>query len=192
MEVKDLKKLFGNYTQFTKESKEYKYGYGNGNKRGLGNIYFPINGVDCSSATWLELYDPKTSDLSWISDVFPNLKVLELAENKTKKLQSLDGIEKLSNLETLISNSQFDIEGNLKINSLGTTVRELYLWYTNLDLKILNQNMNFIYLHGTKVSNIEKLRDINLNYLKTYKLKDSEGNNLGIEDFSGEFKDFIL
>jgi len=32
MEVKDLKKLFGNYTQFTKESKEYKYGYGKGNK----------------------------------------------------------------------------------------------------------------------------------------------------------------
>lgn len=190
MEQKELKKLFGNYTQFTKEFKEYQYGYGRGNKRGLGNIYFPVNGDDCTTASWLELYDPKTSDLNWIADVFPNLQVLELAENKSKKLQSLDGIEKLPNLRAIIANSQFDVEGKLQINHLTPSVKELYLWYTNLDLSILNEDMNFIYLHGTKVVNLVKLKSINCNYLKIYQLKDQEGNPMGIEDFTGEFKDF--
>lgn len=190
MELKDLKKLFGSYTQFTKECKEYNHGYGKGNSRGLGNIYYPYNGADTSEAKWLELFDPKTTDLNWISDVFPNLEVLELSQNKTKKLQNLDGVENLPNLKTIISNSQFDIEGNIRINKIGNSVIELYLWYTNIDLTIINQEMNFLFLHETRIENFKKIESINCNYLKFYKLKDFHGNPLNIEDFSGEYKDY--
>lgn len=190
MELKDLKKLFGSYTQFTKECKEYKYGFGKGNSRGLGNIYYPYNGVDTSEARWLELFDPKTSDLSWLVDVFPNLEILELSQNKPKKLQTLDGVEKLPNLKTIISNSQFDIEGNIRINQLGSSVEELYLWYTQIDLSILNQEMNFLYFHETRIENFKKIQSISCNYLKFYNLKDFNGNSLNIEDYSGEYKDY--
>jgi hypothetical protein len=50
--------------------------------------------------------NPKTENLSWISEVFPNIEVLELAYNKPQKLKSLDGIEDLKNLSQnlLVSN----------------------------------------------------------------------------------------
>ena len=192
MEVKQLKKLFGSYTQFTKECKEYQYGFGKGNRRGSGSILFPVNGADCHTAKWLELFDPKTEDLSWIAEVFPSLEILEISENKYQKLNSLNGIENLKNLKSLILNSQVDIEKKISINKLGDSVEELYLWYTNIDFKILNPKMNFIYLHETQVSNFENLKNIQCNYLKLYKLNDLDGNSLGVNDFSGEFNEFTL
>jgi hypothetical protein len=91
-----------------------------------------------------------------------------------------------------VSNSQFDIDGNIEINKIGESVTELYLWYTNLDLSILNQENNFLYLHETRIKNIERLNSIKCNYLKLYNLKYPDGNSLNIEDFNGEFKDFKL
>ena len=192
MDTKQIKKLVGNYTQFTEEAKEYKYGYGKGNKRGSGNILWAANGADCTKAKWLELYDPKTEDLNWISDVFPNIEVLELAENKPQKLKSLNGIENLKNLKTIVVNSQFDKNTELEINSINPTVRELYLWYTKIDFNILNDKMNFIYLHETQVSNLDSIKNIECNYLKLYNIFNESGSKMEIENFDGEFKDFAL
>jgi hypothetical protein len=192
MDTAQLKKIIGNYTQFTEDVKEYQYGFGKGNKRGSGNILCAGNGADCSKAKWLELYDPKTEDLSWISDVFPNIEVLELAENKPQKLKSLDGIEGLKNLKSIIVNSQFDENCQLEIKNLSPTINELYLWYTKLDFNILNNQMNFIYLHENQVTNFDKIKSINCNYLKLHDIKDDRGSKIGVENFQGEFKDFSI
>lgn len=52
MDTKEIKLLIENYTQFTEEAKEYKYGFGKGNNRGSGNILWASNGADRSKATY--------------------------------------------------------------------------------------------------------------------------------------------
>ena len=188
----DTKKLIGDNTQFTEEAKEYKYGFGRGNNRGSGTIHWPAKGADCSKAKWLELYDPKTENLSWISEVFPNIEVLELAYNKPQKLKSLDGIEDLKNLKSIIINSQFDKNTELTIKSINSSVKELYLWYTKIDFNIINDDMNFIYLHYTQVSNLDSIKNINCNYLKLKNIMSESGNKIDIDNFYGEFKDFKI
>ena len=192
MDVKELKKLFGNYTQFYLEYSEYQYGFGRGDKRGKGSNYFPVNGADCTKAKCLELFDPKTENLNWISDIFPNIEVLELKEKKSDKLLSLDGIEKLNNLKTLIISSQFDKQGILSLNKINSSIKELYLWYTIVDFSILNEKMNFIYLHESKILNFDKLQSLNCNYLKFYNVKDNDRTQTTIEDYSGPFNEYTF
>jgi hypothetical protein len=192
MEVKELKKLFGNNTAFTEGFREYAPGFNGDLRRGHGLNYFPVNGADCNKAIWLGLDDPKTENLSWISDVFPNIEVLELRENKHQTLFSLDGIEKLEKLKSIVINPQFDREYKLTINKLNSNITELLVWNTKIDLEILNKEMHAIHLSKTKVSNVHSLKSINCRYLKINNVKDLEGNPVGIEDFQGEFKDFKL
>jgi hypothetical protein len=192
MEVKELKKLFGNNTAFTEGFREYAPGFAGASRRGHGFHYFPINGVDCNKAIWLGLDDPKTENLDWISDVFPNIEVLELRDNKQQKLCSLDGIEKLENLKSIVINPQFDREYKLTINKLNSYITELLVWNTKIDLETLNKEMHAIHLCETRVNNVHSLKSINCKRIKIYNLKDLEGNPIGIDNFEGEFKDFKL
>jgi hypothetical protein len=52
--------------------------------------------------------------------------------------------------------------------------------------------MNFIHLQNTRVVNLEKLKDIECNYLTLWKLKDKDSEHIDIENFTGNFADFKL
>ncbi|MFC5192897.1 hypothetical protein ACFPIK_14065 [Algoriphagus aquatilis] len=190
MELKELKKLFGPYTQFQLKYREFTPGFNGQKNRGMGMPQYPLKGVDCSKAIWLQIADPKTEDLNWISEIFPNIEMLELDSNKEGKLKSLDGIEKLPSLKALNINPKFDPENKILVNKLNPTITELYLWGAQIDLSNLNKSMNSVYLQETKVDNIENLLEIECNYLKLYKLKDINGSSLNIDDFDGEFKNY--
>jgi len=193
MEVKDLKKLFGNGTYFDDSYREFDPTR-NAQRRGGGGVpQFPTNGAgDLSSAIYLWLSDPKTENLNWLADVFPNLEMIELVVNKGHSLKTLEGLEKLKNLKVLNLNPQFDPQSNLSISTLNPTITELNLWGGFMDLSLLNPKMNFVYLQNNRVANLEKLKDIECNYLKLWKLKDKDGEPLNIENFEGNFGDFKL
>lgn len=192
MEVKELKKLFGNNTGFTEGFREYSPGFNGDLRRGHGLNYFPVNGADCNKAIWLGLDDPKTENLSWISDVFPNIEVLELRDNKPQTLISLDGIEKLKKLKSIVINPQFDREYKLTINQLNSTITEVLVWNTKIDLEILNKEMHAIHLSKSRVNNVQFLKSINCKYIKISNISDFEGSPVSIENFEGEFKDLKL
>jgi len=192
MEVKELKKLFGNATYFYDSYREYDFTRNALRRGGGGAPQFPTKGAgDLNSAIYIWLSDPKTENLNWIADVFPNLEMIELVVDKGHSLKSLDGLEKLKNLKAFNLNPQVDPERNLSINTLNSTITELNLWGGYMDLSLLNPKMNFIHLQNTKVDNLEKLKDIECNYLKLWKLKDKNGEELNIE-FHGNFADFKL
>jgi hypothetical protein len=190
MEIKELKKLFGNATYFYDSYREYDPTRSAQRRGGGGTPQFPTKGAEnLSSAKWLWLSDPKTENLNWIADVFPNLEMIELEVDKGHSLKSLDGLEKLKNLKVLNLNPQFDPNRTIPIDKLNSTIIELNLWGGSLDLSILNKKMNFVNLQGTRVINLEKLKNIECNYLKLWKLKNENDEPLNIE-FQGDFSDY--
>lgn len=193
MEIKELKKLFGNATYFYDSYREFDPTRSAQRRGGGGVPQFPTKGAgDLNNAIWLWLSDPKTENLNWLADVFPNLEMIELVMDKGHSLKSLEGLEKLKNLKILNLNPQFDPASNLSISTLNSTITELNLWGGIMDLSLLNPKMNFVYLQNTRVTNLEKLKDIECNYLKLWKLKDKDGEQLNIENFEGNFSNFKL
>lgn len=118
--------------------------------------------------------------------------MIELVVDKGHSLQSLEGLEKLKNLKVLNLNPLFDPQSNLSISTLNPTITELNLWGGFMDLSLLNPKMNFVYLQNNRIANLEKLKDIEYNYLKLWKLKGKDGEPLNIENFTGNFSDFKL
>ena len=118
--------------------------------------------------------------------------MIELEVDKGHSLKSLDGLEKLKNLKVLNLNPQFDPNRTITIDKLNSTITELNLWGGFLDVSILNKKMNFVNLQDTRVINLDKLKNIDCNYLKLWKLKDENGEPLNIENFKGNFADFKL
>jgi hypothetical protein len=67
MEIKDLKKLFGNATYFYDSYREYDPTRSAQRRGGGGAPQFPTKGAEnLSSAIWIWLTDPKSENLNWV------------------------------------------------------------------------------------------------------------------------------
>lgn len=192
MEIKILKKLFGANTYVQNRIAEFTPGImGIQERRGRGFAQFPLRGADCNEPIWLSLADPKTENLMWIAEVFPNLEMIELNSNRYKILNSLDGIQNLKNLKTLNINRNFGLN-DLNIENINKTLTEIYLNGGEMNLSNLSPKMNFLYLNGTKISNIPKLLEIDCNYLRLENVTDINENSRELTDFIGKFKDYKI
>jgi hypothetical protein len=98
----DYKKLFGNATKFNNDYTIY-YNASRPEPRFSGQTLFPAND-ETLNAKYLMLHEPKTKNLDWIGEIFPNVEYLNIfssRKNYKSKLENIDGINNLSKLKYL-------------------------------------------------------------------------------------------
>ena len=98
----DYKKLFGNATKFINDYTIY-YNASRPEPGFSGQFLFPAND-ETLNAKHLMLHEPKTKNLDWIGEIFPNVEYLNIfssRKNYKSKLENIDGINNLSKLKYL-------------------------------------------------------------------------------------------
>jgi hypothetical protein len=95
----DYNKLFGNATKFLND---YRTNY-QGNRPLVsftGQFLFP--GKDkTAEAKYLILHEPKTKDLIWLSEIFPNIEFLHIMKTRRNYVSKLENINEIKNLKKL-------------------------------------------------------------------------------------------
>jgi len=98
----DYKKLFGNATKFINDYTIYYHAH-RPQPGFTGQSLFPGND-ETLNAKHLMLHEPKTKNLDWIGEIFPNVEYLDIfssRKNYKSKLENIDGINNLSKLKYL-------------------------------------------------------------------------------------------
>jgi len=98
----DYKKLFGNATKFINDYTIY-YDARRPQPGFTGQFLFPGND-ETLNAKHVMLHEPKTKNLDWICEIFPNVEYLTIfssRKNYKSKLENIDGINNLSKLKHL-------------------------------------------------------------------------------------------
>ena len=140
-------------------------------------------------------HDVKTNDLSWISDLFPNLEMLEIDFQKNQSLTSLKGIESLSNLNALIINDgggelNLDYHDKLKLDYLifGGSKSDQY----KMDARVIVNKPIYVKILFTFVDRKEHLKELNCDSLYLSGLRDETCKIY--THFEGDAKDlkFVL
>ena len=192
----NVKKLFSNKTKCTLEIDQFNPNLPQAwSGKTDGNYLFPHNDIDCTPMKWLMLHDVKTNDLSWISDLFPNLEMLRIDFQKNQSLTSLNGIELLSNLHALIINDgggelSLDYNEKLKLDYLifGGSKSDQY----KMDAHVIVNKPIYVKILFTFVDRKEHLKELNCDSLYLSGLRDETGK-IYIH-FEGDAKDlkFVL
>ena len=175
----DHKKLFGNATKFINDYTIYYHA-----KRPQpgfsGQFLFPSS-AETLNAKYVMLHEPKTKNLDWIHEIFPNVEYLEIfysRKNYKSKLENIDGINSLSKLKCLqirdvyVENVAVNMESikffELTSNDLGRLINvnlsnassKLH-YYRIVGLsKELNDNFTLNNLANIKINNLSYLANI--------------------------------
>jgi len=95
----EFNKLFGNATKFLNDySTDYKGSRPTASF--TGQYLFPSK-EKTHEAKYLILHEPKTKDLDWISEIFPNLEFLHIIKSRSNYVSKLENIYGIKNLKKL-------------------------------------------------------------------------------------------
>ncbi len=205
--------FFSNLSKFspltkTGNGREKNHPFYSSRTTGEGTLKNIIENIDeAHSAKFIELIDIKTEDLSWISEIFPEVELLSLSISKQKntKLKTLKGIDKLKNLKAIHFSMAFDNDFNLLIDYLPTNLNELIMYNSTIDFTNISNSFRYLTLVDTRVLNLNKFMEINTEelFLKDIKNDDNslvecnseseywKGPGFGIR-FKGNSSDFVL
>ena len=175
----DHKKLFGNATKFINDytihhhAKRPQPGFS-------GQFLFPSS-AETLNAKYVMLHEPKTKNLDWIHEIFPNVEYLKIfysRKNYKSKLENIDGINSLSKLKYLqiidvyVENVAVNMESikffELTSNDLGRLINvnlsnassELQ-YYRIVGLsKDLHDNFTLNNLANIKINNLSYIANI--------------------------------
>ena len=175
----DHKKLFGNATKFINEY-EIHYHAKRPQPGFSGQFLFP-GSSETLNAKYVMLHEPKTKNLDWIHEIFPNVEYLEIfnsRKNYKSKLENIDGINSLSKLkylqildvyvENVVVNMEsikfFELTSNdleRLINvTLSNASSELHYYRITGLSKELHDNFTLNDLANIKINNLSSLANI--------------------------------
>ena len=142
-------------------------------------------------ANFIDLIDVTTEDLSWISDVFPNVVLLSLSISRqdNTKLKTLNGIDKLNELKAIHFSLTFDQDFSLHIDHLPNTINELIMYNSTIDFTNIPNSFRYLSLVDTRVVNLSKFLEIESDELFLKEIKNIDNSLIECKSQSEYWKD---